>query len=95
VELSGDRIVGRLIPEQQVDLEVRGQDRTITVRADPLGRFTAGPLSAGPVSLRLDTKPSRLRQPRQRLDTSIPEVLAGTGRKTSRQGPCPATYFMP
>ncbi|MGO9082463.1 MAG: hypothetical protein ACLQDY_26115 [Streptosporangiaceae bacterium] len=46
------RMLGQLMPPQPARIEVRHQDETVTTQADELGRFSAGPLRAGPVSLR-------------------------------------------
>jgi hypothetical protein len=50
-------IVGRLIPARSASIDVRCLDRTISVTADALGRFTAGPLAPGPFSLRCRLEP--------------------------------------
>jgi hypothetical protein len=52
VEISDGRLVGQLMPARAATVEIRGRDRTITVTADALGRFAAGPLSPGALSLR-------------------------------------------
>ena len=46
------RLMGQLMPPQRGDVDIRHGDSTTTVEADELGRFSAGPLPAGPVSLR-------------------------------------------
>ncbi len=56
VEVTGAgparRLMGQLIPPQRGGVDIRHGDSTTTVKADELGRFSAGPLPAGPVSLR-------------------------------------------
>ncbi|HYB86987.1 MAG TPA: hypothetical protein VEC76_09065 [Streptosporangiaceae bacterium] len=56
VEVTGTgpsrRLMGQLMPPQRGGVDVRHGDSTTTVEADELGRFSAGPLPAGPVSLR-------------------------------------------
>jgi len=45
-------LVGQLVPPQSATVDIRQGDRVITIEADELGRFSAGPLQAGPTSLR-------------------------------------------
>jgi len=45
-------LVGQLVPAQPATLQIRHKDGTVTVEADELGRFSAQPLPAGPLSLR-------------------------------------------
>jgi hypothetical protein len=56
VEVTGTgpsrRLMGQFMPPQHGGVEIRHGDSTTTVEADELGRFSAGPLPAGPVSLR-------------------------------------------
>lgn len=52
-ELSGDRLVGQLLPAASpAEIEVRHTGGTAVVPADELGRFTVEPLGEGPFSLR-------------------------------------------
>lgn len=46
------RLVGQLVPPQPGEIEVRHAAGSVTVEADELGRFSAGDLAPGPVSLR-------------------------------------------
>jgi hypothetical protein len=56
VEVTGAedsrRLAGQLTPPQRASVDVRSGDSVVTVEADELGRFSAGPLPAGPISLR-------------------------------------------
>jgi hypothetical protein len=56
LELTGSaltrEIVGRLIPAQRAEVEVRYGDRQLTVAADELGRFGGTVPGSGPLSLR-------------------------------------------
>lgn len=56
VEVTGTggarSLVGQLEPPQRASVDVRHGDEVVTVEADELGRFSAGPLPGGPVSLR-------------------------------------------
>ena len=45
-------LVGQIVPPQSATVDIRQGDSATTVEADELGRFTAGPLQAGPTSLR-------------------------------------------
>jgi hypothetical protein len=58
VELAGGRLVGQLLPAGPAEIEVRWAERTTSVSADALGRFTAEP-GAGPFSLRCRLAPDR------------------------------------
>jgi hypothetical protein len=49
---SSRGLVGQLVPPQQATVEVRVGARAIAADADELGRFRAGPVPAGPMSLR-------------------------------------------
>lgn len=46
------RLVGQLVPAQPAVVEVRHAGGTVAARADELGRFAAGGIEPGPVSLR-------------------------------------------
>jgi hypothetical protein len=48
---TGYRVIGRLIPPQRAEIEIRGRPPA-AVTADPLGRFTCDRVSTGPFSLR-------------------------------------------
>lgn len=56
VEVTGTgasrRLVGQLVPPQRASVDIRHGDNAVTVEADELGRFSAGSLQAGPISLR-------------------------------------------
>lgn len=54
---SARSLVGQLVPPRRADIEIRGADAAIAADADELGRFRAGPLPAGPMSLRCSTVP--------------------------------------
>lgn len=45
------RLVGQLVPPQPGRLEIRHAEGTVSVEADDLGRFSAGDLPPGPISL--------------------------------------------
>jgi len=49
---SGRGLVGQLVPARQASVEIRAGDSAIFVEADELGRFRAGPVPPGPMSLR-------------------------------------------
>lgn len=49
---GGRSLLGQLVPGQPAEVEVRHRDGTISVAADEAGRFAAGPMRAGPVSVR-------------------------------------------
>lgn len=59
VEITGTgpsrRLIGQLVPPQWAAVELRRGDGVATLEADELGRFSAGPLRAGPISLRCST----------------------------------------
>lgn len=56
VEVTGTgdsrMLVGQLRPRQPASLDIRHADNVDTIEVDELGRFSAGPLRPGPVSLR-------------------------------------------
>jgi hypothetical protein len=56
VEMTGTgdsrKLVGQLLPPQRASVDIRQGDHVVTIEADELGRFSAGPLQAGPISLR-------------------------------------------
>jgi hypothetical protein len=53
---AGRSLIGQLLPPQAGHVEIRqGADAPLTVEADELGRFSAGPLRAGPLCLRCST----------------------------------------
>ena len=45
-------LLGQLVPPRSATVDIRQGDSVITIEADELGRFRAGPLRAGPTSLR-------------------------------------------
>jgi hypothetical protein len=45
-------LVGQLVPPQSAAVDIRQGGSLVAVEADELGRFSAGPLQAGPISLR-------------------------------------------
>ncbi len=49
---SSRRLIGQLVPPQQAVVEIRHADKVVTLTTDEFGRFAAGSLPAGPVSLR-------------------------------------------
>jgi hypothetical protein len=54
-EPAGDntlRLVGQLVPPQAAQIAVRHGDELVATRADARGRFVAGGIEAGPISLR-------------------------------------------
>ncbi len=59
VEIAGtgpDRsLIGQLDPPQPATVEIRQAAGVLAVEADELGRFSAGPLRAGPIRLRCST----------------------------------------
>jgi hypothetical protein len=59
VEIAGtgtDRsLIGQLVPPQPAAIEIRQGGGSVTVEADELGRFNAGPLQGGPICLRFGT----------------------------------------
>jgi hypothetical protein len=56
-------LIGQLVPPQQAAVEIRHPGGLATLETDDLGRFSTGPLSAGPISLRcsIGTTPDRRR----------------------------------
>ncbi len=46
-------VMGQIVPPQRGVVDIRRPQETVTVEADELGRFRSGPLSPGPLSLRL------------------------------------------
>ncbi len=56
VEVTGTgasrMLIGQLEPRQPASLDIRHADNVDTVEVDELGRFSAGPVSPGPISLR-------------------------------------------
>jgi hypothetical protein len=56
LEVSGGggcrRLTGQLMPQQSGVVEIRTAEGVITAEADSLGRFSAGNVPLGPVSLR-------------------------------------------
>jgi len=59
VQIAGtgsDRsLIGQLVPPQPATVEIRQGTGSLAVEADELGRFSAGPLRAGPIRLRCST----------------------------------------
>jgi type II secretory pathway component PulM len=49
---STRRLLGQLVPPEHAQVEVRHAGGTITVHADEVGRFSAGDIVPGPISLR-------------------------------------------
>ncbi len=49
---SARGLVGQLVPPRQANVEIRVRAAAIAVDTDELGRFRAGPVPAGPMSLR-------------------------------------------
>jgi hypothetical protein len=49
---SSRDLVGQLAPPQQASVEIRSGTGVIVIEADELGRFRAGPVPSGPMSLR-------------------------------------------
>lgn len=45
-------LIGQLDPPQRATVDIRHRDGIVTLQADELGRFSAGSLPVGPVSLR-------------------------------------------
>ena len=58
---GGVRLLGQLVPAQRGQVEIRHAGGTTTVEADDLGRFTAGGVPPGPVSLSCRTEAGGLR----------------------------------
>jgi hypothetical protein len=55
---SARGLVGQLVPPRPATVEIRVGGTSIAVDADELGRFRAGPVSAGPMSLRCSVGPA-------------------------------------
>jgi hypothetical protein len=55
VTIAGETrtVMGQIVPPQRGAVDIRRRQDTVTVEADELGRFQAGPLAPGPLSLRL------------------------------------------
>ncbi|MFD2351797.1 hypothetical protein ACFSTC_24795 [Nonomuraea ferruginea] len=53
MEVSGPRLMGRLVPAEETDIRVQRRDGEQRVRSDALGRFTADALAPGPLRLRV------------------------------------------
>ena len=51
--IEGRRIIGQLVPPQELTVELRHGDRSTETTADDLGRFRFDEIPAGPVSLRV------------------------------------------
>ncbi len=49
-------LIGQLIPARPAAIEIRHGGHVAALDADELGRFSAGPLHAGPISLRCSTE---------------------------------------
>jgi hypothetical protein len=47
------RLIGQLLPAGPAEIDIRGPQRTVTVMADALGRFSSADFPAGPFNLRL------------------------------------------
>lgn len=58
--VDGLRLLGQLVPAQRGRVEIRHGGGTTTVDADDLGRFTAGGVQPGPVSLSCRTEATGL-----------------------------------
>lgn len=58
--VDGVRLLGQLVPAQRGRVEIRHGGGTTTVDADDLGRFTAGGIQPGPVSLSCRTEAGAL-----------------------------------
>jgi hypothetical protein len=65
VTSTGDSrmLVGQLVPPQSATVDIRQGDSMITTEADELGRFSAGPVQAGPTSLRCRVGGDNLQPP--------------------------------
>ena len=67
VEVTGTRasrrLVGQLVPPQRGSVDIRHRDSVVTVEADELGRFSAGSLQAGPISLRCRSDSATVQHP--------------------------------
>jgi hypothetical protein len=55
VTSAGDTrtVLGQIAPPHRGAVDIRRRQETVTVEADELGRFQAGPLAPGPLSIRL------------------------------------------
>ncbi|HKB31916.1 MAG TPA: hypothetical protein VKD26_13915 [Streptosporangiaceae bacterium] len=57
VEVTGGgsrrNLIGQLVPPGRAAIEIRQGGDVVSLDADELGRFTAGPFRAGPIRLRL------------------------------------------
>ncbi|HLU74375.1 MAG TPA: hypothetical protein VKZ82_19495 [Nonomuraea sp.] len=51
LEVSGPRLLGRLLPAEETDVRVQRRDGEHLVRSDALGRFAADSLTPGPLRL--------------------------------------------
>lgn len=60
VEIDDGTLTGQLLPSQRAAVELRQGDDVARLEADELGRFIAGPLRAGPFSLRCSVGAGRL-----------------------------------
>jgi hypothetical protein len=54
---GGRRLVGQLVPPREATLELRHAGGAMALTADAIGRFSAGPVPGGAVSLRCATGP--------------------------------------
>jgi hypothetical protein len=52
VEEGVRRLIGQVVPPQELDIELVGPAIAVTTRTDPLGRFTFDQVPEGPLSLR-------------------------------------------
>lgn len=59
IEISGTgssrALIGQIVPPQQAEVELCQDDAVTLLEVDDLGRFSSGPLPAGPFSLRCRT----------------------------------------
>lgn len=53
LEVSGPRLVGRVLPGTATEIGVQRRDSEVRLRSDELGRFTADTLAPGPLRLRI------------------------------------------
>jgi hypothetical protein len=53
LEVSGRRLLGRVVPAGETDVRVQRRDGERVVRTDALGRFTADALDPGPLRVRV------------------------------------------
>ena len=56
VEEGVRRLVGQVVPPQELDIELVGPESTVAARTDALGRFTFDRVPEGPLSLRCITE---------------------------------------